>query len=405
VIQTMTAPGMTPALAAALVKAQAEVDAAVKREINPEKGYNFASIDEVLRVAKEALSKADLALVPVGSQLVDTQHGRTDFVRRFWLVHSSGAYLDIPAVMPVCWVRGEPDKSVAACDSFSLNYVARGLLCLPRVDGAAGVKQVDARPAQAAEERTQAQIQEEERRAKSGAAQPLTVVTKDRPPWLKKGITAPGDGEKVEEFPEGTPMSEILGGDLPDVSVGAPTTNATSGGSSEWSADRESYAPEPAPTLEQQGKNLQVAGVASGPPVPNTEPSSTPPATEPTSSPASGSLPEAGGGCLVEALRTLRDFGAERCPECDSVLVSGACLDNNCDLFDRPEIAAPSQEQVNVVANVATATVTKTQNVKEARRRLQRPCFRCGESIQRGARYEETKQGPACLSCEGKGAK
>jgi hypothetical protein len=143
----ITAPGMTPLLAAALVKAQAEVQSAARNEINPEKGYSFASADEIVSVAKAALTTAKLALVPTGSTLVEVEGPpgrRTDLVRRWWIVHESGAYLDVPAVMPVCWVRGEPDKSVAACDTFSLAYQLRDLLCIPR--RMVGETEVDKRP-------------------------------------------------------------------------------------------------------------------------------------------------------------------------------------------------------------------------------------------------------------------
>jgi hypothetical protein len=240
-MNAMTAPGMTPALAAALVKAQAEVDAAVKREINPEKGYNFSNIDEVIRVVKPALAAARLAVLPVGEDIVDTQHGRSDLLRTFWVVHESGAYLVVPTRMPIAWTD-EPDKSKAAADSFQLNYALRGFLCLPRLDAPAGVKQVDARPAQPAEPRTQAQVQEEARREKSGAAlpepKPLSkkaqarleeardslskggwADTSDTNPY-REGAKEPGK-EPIREFPEGTPMSEILGGGLPETKTPA----------------------------------------------------------------------------------------------------------------------------------------------------------------------------------------
>jgi hypothetical protein len=141
------------------------------------------------------------------------------------------------------------------------------------------------------------------------------------------------------------------------------------------------------------------------------------PATEPTSSLVSDQSGTSGGGLT------------ERCPETfpeSEFLPAGRCVldaghegpGHSLTVYDGAPMAwtagapltAPSQEQVNVVANVAEKALAKkerttTVNVKTAQRRLQRPCFRCGDLIQKGKRYEETKQGPACLSCEGKGAK
>jgi hypothetical protein len=587
-MNAMTAPGMTPALAAALVKAQAEVDAAVKREINPEKGYNFSNIDEVIRVVKPALAAARLAVLPVGEDIVDTQHGRSDLLRTFWVVHESGAYLVVPTRMPIAWTD-EPDKSKAAADSFQLNYALRGFLCLPRLDAPAGVKQVDARPAQPAEPRTQAQVQEEARREKSGAAlpepKPLSkkaqarleeardslskggwADTSDTNPY-REGAKEPGK-EPIREFPEGTPMSEILGGDLPEtktpandptplspqeqvgseatrpdgaVSSGAPhnagaapQTPAAGDQHELREGDRSAQAGQACATggLEREGdarlpgggqgvhdpgRGLQggdahlrtgpgdVHGAAGAPaglagepgrhagrgldrPGLTTEPSSTPPATEPTSSLASDSSGASGGGprcaeCGKRVTERMEFCGEEpggdmargcgarqwcvfcrerdclehdpsddaTCSSCGGRAADTCCSGNACSCGDgdgtahwiepgsEAPLTAPSQEQVNLVSAVAEKALAKkanenddppglhridgaaevaamradvakkertaTVNVKAAQRRLQRPCFRCGESIQRGQKYEEQPQGACHLTCDGKGAK
>ena len=140
------APGA--ALAAALVAAQRAARAVGKVAKNAHHGYRYASSEAIIEEAREALSASGLAFVRVSSEVtweeavtVESAKGKRtqrtgSVVAHYSLIHGeSGESLACSAVTPCVAESGRPeDKAVAAALTYSLGYMLRDLLLLPRVE-------------------------------------------------------------------------------------------------------------------------------------------------------------------------------------------------------------------------------------------------------------------------------
>lgn len=139
---------MTALLFAALAQATAAAQAVGKRSKNEHHKYKYASSEDVIDEAREALSSCGLALVCVDAALTvlcDLETSDENGVLRkstqwqaacaYLLVHSSGESLPIVSATPVLPEKGRPlDKSLATAKTYDLAYTLRSLLLLPRLD-------------------------------------------------------------------------------------------------------------------------------------------------------------------------------------------------------------------------------------------------------------------------------
>lgn len=129
---------LPPALAGALVRAQAAAQAVVKTSVNEFLHCNYASSEALISEAKAALNGAGLALLPlevVALEVASNGAGpsRWELHRRYLLCHESGAAVTIGQTWPVPVEKGKPpDKAVAIASTSSLAYALRDLLLIPR---------------------------------------------------------------------------------------------------------------------------------------------------------------------------------------------------------------------------------------------------------------------------------
>jgi hypothetical protein len=125
-------------LAKALAAARDRCELAHKNARNDFHKYDYASAEEILRVAGEALKDSGLSLVDVSSEMRVIPAGSTALHvldRHFVLIHASGESLPKHFLgWPVIPDRGRPlDKALAAALTTTLAYVYRDLLAMPRV--------------------------------------------------------------------------------------------------------------------------------------------------------------------------------------------------------------------------------------------------------------------------------
>ena len=136
-----TTPGAKALLPAALVKAQREVQVALKASKNDFHKYRYASAEEVLTVARDALNDNGLSLSPLSENIVPMPAGVTDGAApcllhaRYILEHEGGESRVIETHVPIVPEKGRPlDKALFGARTESLGYVLRDLLLIPRVD-------------------------------------------------------------------------------------------------------------------------------------------------------------------------------------------------------------------------------------------------------------------------------
>lgn len=130
---------------AAMAAAQKDVDHAEKDGRNAYANYNYASAEEVIRTAKEALSAHGLGLFrltygyTVPTQIEHAVLGLRDVYRavtRWRVFHVSGQWLEIETTWPFMEEKGRPiDKAYAAALTESLAYFLRDLVQIPRGAG------------------------------------------------------------------------------------------------------------------------------------------------------------------------------------------------------------------------------------------------------------------------------
>lgn len=139
-------------LYAALVRAQAKIEAVAKDAKNKFQGYDYASSEAIIEEARKALSEAGLAVFPIGQSIIGPlstpaaqsddkeerkppgPHEVSSVLRTFRLAESvSCEYQDTAFSWPVVPEKGRPaDKALASALTSSLAYYLRDLLLMPR---------------------------------------------------------------------------------------------------------------------------------------------------------------------------------------------------------------------------------------------------------------------------------
>jgi hypothetical protein len=134
-------PRGCPNLSQALAAARDRCRTAFKGGFNDFHKYKYASADEVITVAKDALAETGLAIIPQSQKLSILGDGNATvhvLDRTIFLSHSSGEFVPIEiGGWPVIPDKGRPlDKAVAVALTCSLAYWLRDLLQMPRGDEA-----------------------------------------------------------------------------------------------------------------------------------------------------------------------------------------------------------------------------------------------------------------------------
>lgn len=130
-----------PHLSQALSNARDKCKMATKGSRNEFHKYNYASADEVILTAKEALESSGLAIIPQLQEMTVLGSGNAVMYalnRIIFLSHSSGEFVPIELRgWPVVPERGKPlDKAFATALTGSFAYMLRDLLQMPRGDDA-----------------------------------------------------------------------------------------------------------------------------------------------------------------------------------------------------------------------------------------------------------------------------
>lgn len=133
---------MPKEIAIALVKAQAHARAVEKRARDKHQDRDYASMDQLVTEAREALGESGLGVV----QYCWRRTSESILEVSFMVVHESGLTHAFPPLeMPVYPCRGmPPDKAVNSALTYALGYFERGLVNLPRIEkGADGERRND----------------------------------------------------------------------------------------------------------------------------------------------------------------------------------------------------------------------------------------------------------------------
>lgn len=130
-------------LAASLLLAQRHIEGVTKSKTNQFHRYAYASAEDMIAAAREALNTAGLALVIESSLFVPADPplepgavgvcGRV--AQEYVLLHESGESWQFVSSAPAVVEKGRPqDKAEAAAKTFDIAYFLRGLLLIPRED-------------------------------------------------------------------------------------------------------------------------------------------------------------------------------------------------------------------------------------------------------------------------------
>ena len=194
-------------IGAALVAAQAAAEAVEKDSRNAHQGYKYASAEAIIREARAALAAAGLAFYREAASVeweppvvVETRNGpkhqRTGVVRATYVLRHGDEKIVVESETPAIAESGRPeDKAVATALTYSLGYVLRDLLLLPRVEEGTDVDQRDDR------ERAPAR-----RIPVHAASSPQRQVVRDDgevPPEAAQAVEAfavAGDDAEIEEI-------------------------------------------------------------------------------------------------------------------------------------------------------------------------------------------------------------
>ena len=197
-----------PNIGAALVAAQAAAEAVEKDSRNAHQGYKYASAEAIIREARAALASAGLAFYRESAAVeweppvvVETRNGpknqRTGLVRATYVLRHGDEKIVVESETPALAEAGRPeDKAVATALTYSLGYVLRDLLLLPRVEEGTDVDQRDDRERAPVRPRTQ------DRRTEA----PQRQAARDDgevPPEATQAVEAfavAGDGAEIEEI-------------------------------------------------------------------------------------------------------------------------------------------------------------------------------------------------------------
>lgn len=131
---------MTPALAAALVRAQAQMRPVGKDSTNQFHRYKYASSEDIIDASRDVLTANGLsftvegaAYTPIAGEAV--WGGVAILGMSFVLEHASGEQRRMTSSIPVCPEKGRPlDKALFAARTEGLGYALRDLLLIPRLD-------------------------------------------------------------------------------------------------------------------------------------------------------------------------------------------------------------------------------------------------------------------------------
>lgn len=159
-----------PALAEALLRAQARVTGVGKYARNEQQGYDYTSAEDLIAIGGQAMAAEGVGLVPVDTQVgpwevqrQETKGGMKEYLvanvrRTFLLFERGGAAITIGFDAPAVQSAGRPaDKAVLATMTESLGYAIRDTLTVARgqdkydISGRAD----DEAPARATVERTE----------------------------------------------------------------------------------------------------------------------------------------------------------------------------------------------------------------------------------------------------------
>jgi len=126
-------------LSAALATARDRCKMATKDKTNEFHKYRYASADEIILTAKEALADTGLAIIPQRQKMTVIGAGNQSSYaldRTIFLSHSSGEYVPLTLEgWPVILERGKTlDKAFATALTTSMSYLLRDLLQMPRGD-------------------------------------------------------------------------------------------------------------------------------------------------------------------------------------------------------------------------------------------------------------------------------
>ena len=114
-------------LCAALVKAQANIGGAVKREANSFFKSKYADLGEVIMACKSALIAEGIAV----TQLVTTSENSLPALETI-LMHSSGEW--ISATMPVVCAKQHDPQALGSAVTYSRRYALQSALLIPTAD-------------------------------------------------------------------------------------------------------------------------------------------------------------------------------------------------------------------------------------------------------------------------------
>src|SRR5690606_12731717 len=114
-------------LAAALVKAQAEIKGVAKDATNPHFKNKYASLDALMDMARPILAKHGLAILQ-GSTIPETDAGHlTGFTLETMLLHESGEWMANAVVIPI---EKASAQGVGSGLSYGRRYGVSALLAL-----------------------------------------------------------------------------------------------------------------------------------------------------------------------------------------------------------------------------------------------------------------------------------
>jgi hypothetical protein len=190
------APATTGRLAQSLAQARDKCKSATKDGYNDYHKYAYATADNVIGGASEALAGSGLALVPVSEELAVLAGSPPIYVlnRTLLLSHSSGESIRIEVKgWPVVPERGRPlDKAFCVALTTSLAYKLRDLLQMPRGEDDDAAAQddretpVSAAPAirQEASPREQALARTEAARQERYGSRPNNPAPAEKPPTV-----------------------------------------------------------------------------------------------------------------------------------------------------------------------------------------------------------------------------
>lgn len=125
----------TAALYAALAKAQAACAGTEKKSSNAHHRYKYASAEDMIDAATQAMAPHGLALILISSEPDDPKQPRSLTVR-YLMTHESGDSMALgPYSLTVHPDKGRPmDKAITTCLTYLQAYCIRGILNVPRVE-------------------------------------------------------------------------------------------------------------------------------------------------------------------------------------------------------------------------------------------------------------------------------